>query len=369
MKGEVNPSRVLIKALGLFVLANIVYALIQPRGLSLSAYNVLFPGRTRLPFGIAGDPYTVTVDDVDAMFASHLIQAPKPSDEYRLVLIGDSSVWGEGLGAADVISEQWNAMNLACGDKTIRAYDLGYPHPSIVKDLVILDKALEYEPDLVVWFVTLNSLISQRANPFLLANPGRTVKVLDAYDISFRQGERLAEAEPNFLEKTLLGQRSNLARRIKLEMLGIVWTATRADTNTLADDDPADFEVDDDPGYRGMKVSEDLTGMLLFSALSAGHDIAGQVPVLIVNEPMYIVPQANTRVRYNAGYPRWAYDQYRKAMAAQARSAGWNYLDLWRAIPRRYFLDASLHLGAQGERLLIEKINPALLSIACDRSK
>lgn len=369
MRSEVNPSRVLIKALCLFVLANILYALVQPRGSRVSAYNVFFPGRTRLPFGIVGDPYTVTVDDVDAMFASHLIRAPKASDEYRLVLIGDSSVWGEGLGADEVISEQWNAMNLACGDRTIRAYDLGYPHPSVVKDLVILDKALEYEPDLVVWFVTLNSLISQRANPFLVANRGRTVKVLNTYDISFRPGERLAEAEPDFLEKTLLGQRSNLARQIKLQMLGVIWTATRADTNTLADHDPADFEVDDDARYRGMNPSEDLTGLLLFSALSAGHDIAGSVPVLLVNEPMYIVPQANTRVRYNAGYPRWAYDQYRKAMAAQARSAGWNYLDLWRAIPRRYFLDASLHLGAEGERLLIEKLNPALLSIACDRSK
>lgn len=369
MRGEVNPLRVLIKALCLFVLANIVYALIEPGGSRVSAYTAFFPGRTRLPFGIVGDPYTVTVHDLDAMFASHLIHAPKSSDEYRVALIGDSSVWGQGLGAYDVISVQWNAMDLRCGEKTIRTYNLGYPHPSVVKDLVILDKALEYEPDLVVWFVTLNSLISQRANPFLVANRGRALSVLDTYDISFRKGERLAEAETNFLDKTFLGQRSNLARRIKLQMLGLIWTATRADTNTLADDDPVDFEVDDSPRYRGLDPSEDLTGLMLFSALSAGHDMAGQVPVLLVNEPMYVVPRANTRVRYNAGYPRWAYDQYRKAMVTQVKSAGWNYLDLWRAVPRRYFLDASLHLGAEGERLLIEKINPAMLSIACDRGQ
>jgi hypothetical protein len=366
MKSEIRPSHVLIKAICLFVLVNFLYALAEPQGSKISGYNVLFPGRTRLPFGIVGDPYTVTVDNVDAMFSSHLIAAPRAQKEYRVALLGDSSVWGEGLGAQEVISEQWNKMNISCGDKTVRAYNLGYPHPSVVKDLVILDKALEYEPDLIVWFVTLNSLISQRVNPFLAANRGRTVSVLNAYNISFKQGKKLAESEPNFFEKTLIGQRSNLARRIKLQMLGVIWTATGADTNTLAEDDPPDFDIADDPRYRGMEPPEDIKNLLLLSAFSAGHDMADSIPVLIVNEPMYIAPGGNTMVRYNDGYPRWAYDQYREAMAARAQSAGWSYLDLWSAIPPKYFLDASLHLGAEGERLLVEKINPALLSIACN---
>ena len=54
------------------------------------------------------------------------------------------------------------------------------------------------------------------------------------------------------------------------------------------------------------------------------------------------------------------------AIAIQAQSAGWNYLDLWDAIPPQYFLDASLHLGAEGERLLIEQITPALQSMGCN---
>jgi hypothetical protein len=174
------------------------------------------------------------------------------------------------------------------------------------------------------------------------------VEVLSAYDISFKRGVKMAESEPNFLEKTLIGQRSNLARMIKLQMLGIIWTATGADTNTLAEDDPPYFDVGDDPRYRGMEPPEDLKDLLLFSALSAGYDIADPIPVLIVNEPMFIAPGAETSVRYNAGYPRWAYDQYREAMAAQAQSAGWNYKDLWNAIPPQYFLDASLHLGGRG---------------------
>jgi hypothetical protein len=367
MRNETRASRVLLKALGLFVLLNFLYVLIAPQRGSVSGYNLLFPGRTRLPFGVAGDPYSVTVDDVDSMFSSHLIAAPRAQNEYRVVLIGDSSVWGEGLGAYQVISEQWNHMGVECGGKTIRTYNLGYPHPSVVKDLVILDKALEHEPDLVIWFVTLNTLISQRVNPFLVANRERTVNVLNSYEISFRQGRKLALKEPNFFEKTLIGQRSNLARGIKLQLLGFIWTATGADSNTMPQDDPPDFAFDDDRRYRGMEPPQDISSLLLFSALSAGQDMAGATPVLIVNEPVYLAPGADRMVRYNAVYPRWAYDQYREAMSVQARRSGWDYLDLWDAIPPQYFLDASLHLGAEGERLLIEKISPALLSMACNQ--
>jgi hypothetical protein len=365
MKSELNPLRVLIKALSLFVIINILYALINPQVSRVSGYTVIFPGRTRLPFGISGDPYTVTVDDVDAMFASHVIAMGKTSKEFRVALIGDSSVWGENLGAYEVISEQWNKLNVQCGNKTIKTYNLGYPHPSVIKDLVIMDKVVEYDPDLIVWFVTLNTLISQRVNPFLIANQERMTKVLDAYDVAFKQGRKLVEKEPDFFERTLVGQRSNLARQIKLQMLGIIWTATGVDTNIRGEDAPANFKVNDDPRYHGMQPPEDIRDLLFFTALTAGHGIAGLIPVLIVNEPIFIADEANGTVRYNVPYPRWAYDQYREAITSQAQKAQWNYLDLWNAVPPEYFFDAGLHLSVEGERILIEQINPTLQSIGC----
>lgn len=366
MNTEVNPLRVLIKALSLFVILNILYAVGDPQAGSVSGYNAIFPGRTRLPFGISGDPYTVTVDYVDAMFSSHLIAAPKRNGEYRVALIGDSSIWGENLGAYEVISEQWNQLGIRCGEKSIRAYNLGYPHPSIVKDLVILEKATEYEPDLIIWFVTLNTLFSQRVNPFLVANRDRAASVLDDYDIAFQGSRRLADEPRAFYERTFLGRRSALARQIRLQMLGIIWTATGSDTNTLALDALPDFTVNDDPGYRRLLPSDPLADLLLLDALSAGVEIAGSVPVLIVNEPIFTVDETVSRVRYNPIYPRWAYDQYREALAAEAQRAGWHYLDLWNAIPPAYFSDAGLHLSLQGERKLVGQINPVLQSIACD---
>jgi hypothetical protein len=364
VKSNVQPFRVLVKALCLFVVINILYAIIDPQGARVSGYNLIFPGRTRLPFGVGGDPYSVAIEEVDFTFPSHRISVPKASNEYRVVLIGDSSLWGEDLGAYEVISEQWNMLNIQCGDKIIKTYDLGYPHPSVLKDLVIMHKTVEYEPDLIVWFITLNTLISQRINPFLVANRERAAEVLSTYDIGFQHAANF-EATPTFYEKTLIGQRSHLSRWIKLEMLGLVWAATGEDTNRLTPGAPPDFGVSEDPRYRGMEPSQDLKDLLLFKALAAGHKLADPIPVLIVNEPIFIAVAGKSSVRYNAVYPRWAYDQYREHMADQSQSAGWNYLDLWNAVPPEYFADARFHLKVDGEQLLIQQINPVVQSMGC----
>jgi hypothetical protein len=300
------------------------------------------------------------------MFASHLISAPKRPNEYRVVLLGDSSVWGESLAAHEIISEQWNRFNTQCGTKTIRTYDLGYPHPSLMKDLTILDKVMEYKPDFVIWFVTLNTLMSQRTNPFLDANRERVAKLLNTYDISFKGGKEFAQERPTFYEQTLMGQRSNLAREIKLQMLGFIWTASGQDTNRLVPDAPPNPNVRNDRSFHGMQLSEELTSLMSFDILQAGYGIANRVPLLIVNEPIYISKGKNSSVRYNSFYPRWAYDQYRNILATRAQNAGWNYLDVWNIVPPQYFSDATLHLTAKGEQILIRQANPVLQSIACN---
>jgi len=366
MKTEISPLRIVVKALCLFVIVNILYVLLDPPVTGISAYNTIFPGRVRLPFGDRDDPYATMVDDVNVMFASHVIAMPKSPKEYRVALLGDSSVWGENLTAQESLSEQWNRSDVQCGDRTIKVYNLGYPHPSVIKDLIILDKTVEYDPDLIIWFVTLNTLIPRRLSPFLAANRERAIRVLDTHNIPFRHEEALLENEPTFYQKTLLGEKSDLARMIKLQTLGTIWAATQADmsapsgsTNTISSD------VEDDVRYRGMEPRPDLKIKMLFNALAAGHDIAGSIPILLINEPMFIASGANNTVRYNDGYPRWAYDQYREAVAAEAQSAQWNYLDLWDTIPPQYFPHSPLHLSAEGERLLVEQVNPTLQTIAC----
>jgi hypothetical protein len=87
---------IIIKGLLLFIIFNLLFALLQPRIGRFSAYNVIFPGRERLPFGEnSAKAYNLSLFDLDAMFASHEIGGDeKQSDEFRVILIGDSSVWG-----------------------------------------------------------------------------------------------------------------------------------------------------------------------------------------------------------------------------------------------------------------------------------
>jgi len=365
MKSDIHPLRVLGKALALFLLINLVYALVDPSLGGISAYNHVIPGRVRFPFGSATDPYVVMVDNLDVMAASHAISAAKKPGEYRVVLIGDSSVWGEKISANDSISEQWNGLNLQCNGRQITFYNLGYPHPSIIKDLIVLDKAMQYDPDMIVWFVTLNTLMPRRLSPFLAANSEEAAKVLNTYNIPYSHEDELLMQKPNFLEKTLVGRRSDLARAIKLQALGLLWMATDQDKRASKPLAALSQDVDDDPRFRGFAPGVNIGKKMAFNALQAGHDMAGSVPILIVNEPIFIASGRNSDIRYNDVYPRWAFDQYRDAMAVEAQISQWNYLDLWNAVPDSEFSDTSLHVSAQGERHLIQSINPALLETAC----
>jgi hypothetical protein len=356
---------VLFKALTLFVLLNVLYGVVQPRVADVSVYNRLIPGLERMPFGVSSDPYTLTVDNADAMFAAHAISAAKPADEFRVAVVGDSSVWGEGLSVNETLTGQWNRLGLVCGGRSMRFYNLGYPHPSILKDLIFMQETQTRQPDAVVWLITLNTLMNQsRLHPFIRENRVRALQIMDAYQIPFAPRAELEKFPPTFYDETLMGQREFLARWLRLQALGVVRSAAGTDMVV----EPGSFEslphdVKKNPNYRDLTPGTDLRPQLLLEALAAGYDLAGDVPLVLVNEPIFVANGQNSEIRYNDLYPRWAYDQYRELVAAQA--AAWNYLDLWNAVPPENFTDSPMHVNAQGERLLAETITPALLASAC----
>jgi hypothetical protein len=363
---NINPAAVFFKALSLFVLINILYGLIQPPVAGISVYNTIFPGRKRMPFGGNSDPFTVMVDDVDVMFASHEISTPKPEDEIRVVLIGDSSIWGETHSNDETLSGQWNMQNIQCGGKTIKAYNLGYPHPSIIKDLLFIEEAEEKQPDAIVWYVTLNTLMNQyRINPFISENRERVLQILDRYDIKFAPKKTLSEQTTSFYDETILGQREFLARWLKLQALGLIWSITDKDTLPASELEPISPDVKKNPNYRELRPGTNLEQFLMLSALAAGHDLADGVPILLVNEPIFIATGHNSEIRYNDLYPRWAFDQYRDLMAQQASQSSWQYVDLWDVVSPDHFTDTPLHINTTGEHLLMEKTMPSLFSMVC----
>jgi hypothetical protein len=110
---EQNKPRllaVILKATLLFVLFNFAFILTHniPFG-KLSLYNSVFPGRERFPFGETRESYNLSLFDLDAMFASHVIAGTeKTPEEYRVFLIGDSSVWGTLLTPEQTLTGQLN---------------------------------------------------------------------------------------------------------------------------------------------------------------------------------------------------------------------------------------------------------------------
>ena len=92
-----------------------------------------------------------------------------------MLVVGDSSVWGILLRPEDTLAGRINALHLSCGGKQVRAYNLGYPTISVTKDLMVLQEAMRYQPDQVVWNVTLEGMLSseQLRSPILANNPAR----------------------------------------------------------------------------------------------------------------------------------------------------------------------------------------------------
>src|SRR5215216_1257195 len=174
-KPRIRLFGVLLKATVLFLLFNFAFVIIKDTPLGkLTIYNSIVPGRERFPFGEAREAYNRSLFDLDAMFASHVIDdTPKTSKEYRVLLIGDSSVWGTLLTPEQTLAGQLNAKALTACGKNVQVYNLGYPYISLAQELLILDQALRYQPDMIIWLTTLESLPKEKqlGSPLVANNP------------------------------------------------------------------------------------------------------------------------------------------------------------------------------------------------------
>jgi lysophospholipase L1-like esterase len=355
-------GRVLLKTAVLFLLLNALFAWLYPLEAlgRVSLYNGLLPGRERLPYGEnPAESHSLSLYNVPAMLASHAIHQPKAADEFRVLLIGDSGTWGWFLENDDTLAGQLNALGLQTTDgRTVRIYNFGYPVMALSKDLLLLDAARQTQPDLILWPVTLESFPrdKQLFPPLVQNNPTRMGRLIQAHGLELDVADGRF-VTPAFLERTIVGQRRNLADWLRLQQFGFAWAATGIDQAI-----PAEFELRRsdfaaDVSWQSFAEPVTLTtNDLAFDVLAAGMTLAGDAPVLLINEPMFISSGQNSDLRYNAFYPRWAYDQYREMLAATAVAHNWPYLDLWDTIPPNEFTDTPVHLTAVGNKLFAELV-------------
>lgn len=345
-------GRIGIKTAVFILLLNLIFALLTPMETlgRLSLYNRILTGRERLPYGeVPAESYNLSLYNIPAMFASHTLSQPKADDEFRVIIIGDSGTWGWFLENTDTLAGQLNSIN---ADNNVQFYNLGYPVMSLTKDIMILDEAMAHEPDLIIWPITLESFPREKQlfPPIVQENEERIRPLIDQYNLKV-EGENNFTS-PSFLDETIIGQRRNLADLLRLQQYGFSWAATGIDQTIPADPPLRKSDFDEDVSWQTFDEPIALThDALAFDVLEAGFAIAGDVPILLINEPIFISDGENSDLRYNAFYPRWAYDQYRELLAETAVSNQWHYLDAWDAVDGEHFGDTAVHLTPAGMRL------------------
>lgn len=362
--------RVFLKTGILFIILNVLFAIIDPipRLGQISLYNHLFPGRTRLPYGDnPQQSYNLNLFNLEAMFASHEIaNKPKPLNEFRVILIGDSSTWGYLLKHDQTLAAALNQTNRMTSDgRLIRAYNLGYPVMSLMKDLLILSYALRYEPDLIVWPVTLESFPKDKQlfAPLLINNPTPVKDLINRFNLAVSpEGEDFVQ--PNFFDRTIIGSRRQLADLFRLQIYGLMWTATAIDQYIPPSYIPRQEDLEADLSFHNLMPGDINDTHISVDVLRSGITLAGNIPVLIVNEPMFISKGLNSDIRYNFYYPRWAYDEFRELMQEISAQNNWNYLDLWNLVPPSEFTNSAVHLTPEGTQQFALRLMNAIYQIS-----
>jgi len=341
---------VLWKAVVLFIFFNLIFALVSPLSWlgKVSLYNIIYPGRTRLPW--SENPsvaYNLSLNNLDAMFASHEVAGgDRQEDEYRVLVFGDSSVWGFLLEPGETYTAYINEGGYITKDgRVVRAYNLGYPTISLTKDLLLLDYGMRYDPDMIVWLVTLESFPTQKQvfTPLVQHNPDRIRNLISTFDLA-KDDTHEGFIDLNFWESTIIGQRRGLADLLRLQLYGAMWAATGIDQDIPEIYTPRQEDFEEDDSYYDYSPPDLFPDDLAFDVISAGVARGGDVPVLIINEPIFVSHGENSYLRYNLLYPRWAYDSYRRLMLEQSELNGWHYVDLWDAISPDEFTNTAIHI-------------------------
>jgi len=287
------------------------------------------------------------------MFSSHKVSQHKRSDEYRVIVIGDSSVWGVLLNNHDTLTGNLNKADIKVGNKTLTAYNIGHPVMSIAKDLMLLEYALNYKPDLIMWLVTLEALPypKQLEAPLAQNNAARIRSLISRFDLKLDPNDTRF-VDPDFWSRTIIGQRRALADWWRLQLYGVDWAATGID-QVNGEFTPRSNDLEADVAWQGFVEGDSFQSSdIAFDVLDAGHKLADKIPMLLINEPIFVANGLNSDIRYNFWYPKWAYDQYRDLLAETSQHQHWNYIDLWDSIVPEDFTDSPVHLTSNGSKQL-----------------
>jgi hypothetical protein len=359
MQGAVTARGVVLKGLLIFLFLEYIIVAFPVSNATANAYGLFGIKRERLPLStVPPADEALDVGSLDAMFAAHVISERKEENEFRVLVLGDSTIWGLQWTPEDVLPGQLNSLGLHCRGKHLRFYNLSFPRSSATKDIMILDRAVQMEPDAIVWMITWYTLMPKtRVDHWIVEqNPEDYRRLARRFDFLPRE-----YAAPELWER-LFTRNRELFRTLRFQFYSLIQLATDQDQIPGPPQIPA-TELSADENFEGMRPPTLRENQVSIDQVHDFLELAGNVPVLLVNEPILIMSELrNSDLRYNSYYPRWVYDEYRKFMREAADRNNWRFLDLWDVFPAESFADTPLHLTPAAHRTLAELLAPEILA-------
>jgi hypothetical protein len=141
-----------------------------------------------------------------------------------------------------------------------------------------------------------------------------------------------------------------------------MWASTGIDQYYPATYEPPQADLSDDQSFQGFQPPQLSPENLSLDVLSTGYTLSNNVPILFVNEPIYLSHGENSDIRYNFFYPRWAYDQYRQIFRDICLQNSWQCLDEWNLVAPDEFTNSAIHMSPVGTRQFAIEIEKAIHS-------
>lgn len=359
-------TRIFIKALIVVALANVVALAVNFNPIAaLTRFNLWWltgHGRNRLAYP---SDFQNGQLPVETLLSSHAIAyTPKAENEYRVAVLGESGIAGWGLRDQDTFVGQLNSRHLTLDSRQVVAYNLAYPSPNVARDTLILDAALAYHPDLVIWFITPAALDDSpdalgTNTVFFELNRQRLQRI--TYDNQLQNWYN-ARLNPLPIWQSWIAVHNQDTLPVWFNTL--LYPFTEPDysfTERRIGSEPIPAKARYTAGRKGFDPMPNETWRFLDIARTLTEN--AHAKLLLINEPMLIGKGQNSDVNYNLQYQRQFYDTYRQKITDYAAQQGFLFADLWDVIPAESFTDTPLHADAAGYAKLVDKITSELLKL------
>ena len=360
LPSSASTARIFIKAIILLFILNLVCLGLNFKPIAaLTQFNTWWlvgHGRSRL---VSKSDFQNGQLPIDSLLATHEIAYnQKKPEEYRVVVLGDSTAWGQGLLDEETFSGQLTAANLVASGKHIVAYNLGYPSADIIAMMITLDAAMKYQPDLIIWFVTAysfnNDATGVTTNEFASLNHARLEQLAETYHMQSWLDSRMPP-EPAWRKYFAFYDQGTVAVWLGSLFYPFVPTdvgntGRRVATEpvTAKSTDPKDVP----PGFYPMPNES-------WNFVTIGQELAtrSNAKLLLINEPTLVLRNnPNAATTYSNIYARAYYNYYREAFSDYCTTHRIWCVDLWDVVPPADFMDSERHFDGNGWSLTVNRV-------------